>query len=383
MKCLRCGNEDPAYFYKGSKGWYCRRCVRFSRVLLEEEPENFDYGLNSEANEYGFAYELTAFQQEASHKCLEGLKHSDILLQAICGAGKTEIVVESIADQLGKNKKVAYAIARKEVVIELSHRFARIFPKAVVTAVYGGHHEVLYGDLIVCTCHQLYRYYQTFDLLIIDEADAYPLKGNQTLMNIALNACKGRIIFSTATVDDNLSKVLKQRPCQRIELNVRPSGVPLSIPKILYLPKVLSFIALYRIMSHTARQGIIFTASKKECFRLYRFFRRFFDCTYVYADLESRKENIAAFRCGSKRFIFATTVLERGITIPDLEMVTIIDRNDLFDEANLVQMLGRVGRGLSREAGKTFIIADRNRKQIRQTLAYLQKANSAYAMPVL
>jgi len=35
--------------------------------------------------------------------------------------------------------------------------------------VYGGHHDDLSGDLIVCTCHQLYRYYKSFDLLIIDE----------------------------------------------------------------------------------------------------------------------------------------------------------------------------------------------------------------------
>ena len=39
MRCPRCGNEDPSWFYLGSKGWYCRRCVGFSRRLACEAEE--------------------------------------------------------------------------------------------------------------------------------------------------------------------------------------------------------------------------------------------------------------------------------------------------------------------------------------------------------
>ena len=39
MRCPRCGNEDPSWFYLGSKGWYCRRCVGFSRRLTCEAKE--------------------------------------------------------------------------------------------------------------------------------------------------------------------------------------------------------------------------------------------------------------------------------------------------------------------------------------------------------
>ena len=168
MKCERCGNEAPSYFYKGSKGYYCRRCIRFSRVLLEEELSGFDYEIAPDVDEYRFSFELSGQQQEASQRCLESLKESDVLLHCVCGAGKTEISVASISAYLQRGLKVAYAISRKEVVIELAKRFSLIFPKAKVTAVYGGHHECLYGDLIICTCHQLYRYHQTFDLLILD-----------------------------------------------------------------------------------------------------------------------------------------------------------------------------------------------------------------------
>ena len=45
---------------------------------------------------------------------------------------------------------------------------AQYFPKAKVIAVCGGHTAQTDGDLIICTTHQLYRYFHAFDLLILD-----------------------------------------------------------------------------------------------------------------------------------------------------------------------------------------------------------------------
>ena len=286
MKCERCGNEDPAYFYKGSKGYYCRKCIRFSRVLLEEELAGFDYEIAPAVEEYRFSFELSKEQKEASRQCLEALKDSDVLLHCVCGAGKTEISVASISAYLEKGLRVAYAISRKEVVIELSKRFASIFPRAKVVAVYGGHHECLSGDLIVCTCHQLYRYHRTFDLLILDEVDAFPLKGDETLMNIALSSARGRIIFSTATVDEDLKKVLAARKAKSVELFVRPSKRPLSVPRLICLPELLSFLCVAYLMSLMANQCIVFVPSRRKCRIFHLILSRLFSCTYVYSENE-------------------------------------------------------------------------------------------------
>lgn len=376
MKCLRCGNEDPDFFYKGSRGYYCRKCIRFKRVLLEEELESFDYEIAADAGEYHFSYELTDKQKEASADCLKLLKEgNDVLLHCVCGAGKTEIAVESISYYLKRGLKVAYAISRKEVVIELSQRFTDIFQKSRVIAVYGGHHEKLSGDLIVCTCHQLYRYYRSFDLLILDEVDAFPLKGDETLMNIAINSCKGRIIFSTATIDEDLQKILQVRDAKAVELFVRPSLRPLSVPKQIYLRRFPAYLYLYRLMSLTANRCIIFVSNRRDCRLLYQIFSRFFSCTYVYSDLKERKENIEAFRKGKYQFIFSTSVLERGITIKDIDVI-ILDHDGIFDESNLVQMLGRVGRGIDSEQGRSYLLADKKDKPIKETISYLQRANS-------
>jgi len=136
MKCKRCGNKDPAYFYKGHKGYYCRKCIRFSRILLEEEIFPLDYEIAEGAEEFGFDYRLTDQQLEASGKCVEDLKYGDVLLCCVCGAGKTEIAVASISEYLSRGLKVAYAISRREVVIELTKRFEKIFSRAKVTGVY-------------------------------------------------------------------------------------------------------------------------------------------------------------------------------------------------------------------------------------------------------
>lgn len=82
------------------------------------------------------------------------------------------------------------------MVLEIADRMTAYFPDLKVTAVCEGYpenKEDLYdSDLIVCTMHQLYRYPHSFDLLIMDEVDAFPYAGNETLQAITLRACKGK-----------------------------------------------------------------------------------------------------------------------------------------------------------------------------------------------
>lgn len=374
MECKRCGNKDPSYFYKGSKGYYCRKCIGFARTLVLEDLKPVEYNIDKNAYDYNFKYELTYKQKKASSECLKLLKDGDILLYCVCGAGKTEITVESISEYLSKGLKVAYAISRREVVIELTKRFKNIFTNAKVIGVFGGHHDELYGDLIVCTTHQLYRYYKSFDLLILDEVDAFPLKGNKTLMNISLNSCKGHIIFSTATLNEEIEEILNNRKYNIVKLYTRPSNKPLIIPKVIYMWKYLSMICLLFLLSKMDKQCIIFVPSKKVCKLLYNVYSKIYSCTYVYSDLNDRDKNIIDFKNRKYKFIFATTVLERGITIKDINII-ILNYENVFDESNLIQMLGRVGRDINNPYGDAYIFTNIN-NNVANTLSYLKEANS-------
>ena len=257
MKCKRCNNEESRYFYKGSKGYYCRKCIQFKRILLEEEIESEKYEVGESAYEYELNFKLSKYQKTASRDCLNALyNNKDVFLKCVCGSGKTELTLESISDYLKKGLKVGYAIARREVVLELSDRFSKYFNNAKVIKVCGGYTEITKGDLIVCTTHQLYRYYKTFDLLILDEVDAFPFKGNETLFNIAINSCKGRIIFSSATIDDEMNRRLKMFPdIKIIELNLRPH---LSSKIISFFDRIIAFSTMpEKISSENAFKGLV------------------------------------------------------------------------------------------------------------------------------
>jgi len=384
MECKRCGNKDPTYFYQGSSGLYCRKCVSFKRILLTEEIESQKYEIEENVANYNFKYPLTSFQKEASKETLEILlKNKDVLLYCVCGAGKTEIVVESISHFLKQQKKVCYAISRREVVKELELRFKEIFKDAKVIGVYGGHHDETSGDLIVCTTHQLFRYYQSFDLLILDEVDAFPLSGNDPLMNIALNSVNGNIIYSTATLNSFISKYLNLRPFEKVSLNIRPSLKPLIEPTVLKYPLFIHYFLLAKLMYQTTDQCIIFVSSKKRCRLLYFLYHFFFRCTYVYSDLVERNQNIKNFKEKKYQFIFSTSVLERGITIKDVDVVILFDREGAFTKASLIQMCGRVGRSITNPYGKATILSTISSIEIEKCQNEIRKANQSYEVSLL
>ena len=52
--------------------------------------------------------------------------------------------------------------------------------------------EAANEQLVICTTHQLLKYYQAFDLLIIDEIDSFPYAGNPPVAFCAGNAVKKR-----------------------------------------------------------------------------------------------------------------------------------------------------------------------------------------------
>ena len=146
-----------------------------------------------------------------SSKVCEALENKkNILIYAVCGAGKTEILYESMAHFLSKGLQVGFCIPRKDVVIELEPRIREVFPNVEITSVYGGHNDKLTGDIILLTTHQLFRYVNYFDLLIIDETDAFPFSNNEVLKNIFTNSIRGNYIMMSATPLEWMKKKIKE-----------------------------------------------------------------------------------------------------------------------------------------------------------------------------
>ena len=74
-------------------------------------------------SEYTLKFELTERQKQISSRLTQlVLDGKSVLLEAVCGAGKTEIVFSTIAAMLSQGKTVGFAIARRQVVLEIAER---------------------------------------------------------------------------------------------------------------------------------------------------------------------------------------------------------------------------------------------------------------------
>ena len=131
MKCPRCGNLQKSYFYKGSHGYYCRKCIRFGRLLLEEEETSLELqAIQEDCSEYTMQYPLTKFQEAVSKECQMNIRTQDVLLECVCGAGKTEMVLASIADALNENRKSLFCDCKKTSCIRTIRKTEDLFQES-------------------------------------------------------------------------------------------------------------------------------------------------------------------------------------------------------------------------------------------------------------
>ncbi len=379
MRCPRCLNEDPTFFYKGVRGYYCRKCISFSRVCVEESMQEVSLSIPSTSSEeYFLDFPLTEEQKLISHKCACLIDKTDVLISAVTGAGKTELVVETIAKMLNEKKKVCFAIARRQVVLELTERFKKIFLNAKVVGVCGGYTSELDGDLIVCTTHQLYRYYHAFDLLILDEPDAFPFYGDPVLHGIASTACVRHTIYLTATPDDELLRKIKEKTCVKLELNHRPHGKPVPVPIVFcsfYLIGFIKLLSWIKEYQETPRMIFVPTIEKANILsKVLSIFEHTYCCT---SKTVNRDEVIEKFRNEKHGLIVCTTVLERGVTIKNVNICVFEADHSIFTSAALIQMAGRAGRNYYHPEGNVLFITQKRTKKINDCIKDIERANNS------
>ena len=376
MKCNRCLNEDESYFYKGSRGYYCRKCISFGRSMLKEEIEAVKLEeIRDDAYEYKLRYPLTIAQKKIAYACLKIIEKKDVLIHAITGAGKTEVTLPPIAKYLKEKKKVCFAIPRRQVVLELAYRFQKYFPNAKVVAVCQGYTTVTDGDLIVCTTHQLYRYYKAFDLLILDEPDAFPFRGNEVLHGIAKTGCRGHIIYLTATPDKELLEKEKRKELVRFTLNRRPHNHPLAIPEVIVGPSLYLFLRMILWLNNRNKPRMIFVPTIKVANYLGLILKLFYPSFVCTSKTENRDEVIKKYKEGNN-ILVCTTVMERGVTIENVDVCVLYADHAVFDEASLTQISGRVGRTFKYPEGNALFMCNSKSKNVYDTISSIVEANA-------
>ncbi len=379
-RCRRCENDNQQLFTTfeclACEGpcAYCRNCLQMGRVSVCTELIIWSGPRTDYPADHTLAWEgtLTKHQKRASEELHEStvLKRPH-LIHAVCGSGKTEILFEPIHQALLDGKRVCIAAPRVDVILELEPRLKAAFPQTVIEALYGGADVKRFdAQLILATTHQLYRFREAFDVIFVDEADAFPYTAEQTLQQAVWKAAKqdAPVHFVTATPSDALiSKIRKTGAVSTIHR--RYHGHPLPGPRYAPLWNYTKHLNKGKIPKPLA-EWIQARLAADEPFLI--FFHEIelmmkaetSICTLddriraVHSAHPDRKEHVRALRDGTVPGLLTTTILERGITIKNVQVAVVGAEQGIFDRGALVQIGGRVGRNRDYPAGDFVLFHD-------------------------
>lgn len=371
--CRRCANEDQTLFGTywderiSEEVTYCRTCLLLGKAS-EIEPLLSWSGPKPKLTiqpDLHFSYPLTPSQQQASNAVIQAIENNEsLLLFAVTGAGKTEMLFQGIERALQDDKRVVLAIPRVDVVHELTPRLQEAFPHVPILSLYGGSKETpTFHPLTIATTHQLLRYTDAFDVVMIDEVDAFPYSVSP-MLHYAVKKAK-TIHASTIYLSATPSKQIQKEVTRTITIPARYHRHPLLVPRFVWcgawkkllkkgrLPKQLLRFLHERKQTNTP--VFLFVPSLDDLQRVTQILQTTFSgVDSVHAGDEKRKEKVAAFREGRLQCLVTTTILERGVTVKGLEVAVLGAEDRIFTEAALVQIAGRVGR--KKEAPKGEVI---------------------------
>jgi competence protein ComFA len=354
---------------------YCRLCLEFNVAPIDSSsshPQPRDVPLV-------LHYSLTSEQQALSKRIIDHYQSkTDVMVDAVTGSGKTEIVFGCMHHVLSMGGKVGFVIPRRDVVRELTPRIQDAFPSVKTIEVYGGHHDDLIADITVLTTHQIYRYEQYFDLLVFDEVDAFPYHHNQLLEKMVKRSKRGIIVYLSATFTDKQMVDFLNDHGVVEHLYVRHHGHRLPSLTIIKTWKWLSYIHLILTLLAWIKQKnpvLIFvpTIAIGEAFSVLRWFVP--GGAWVHAQSMNRDALVDAFKQGSLRYLISTSILERGITLKNLHVMIVESDHVLMEEKTIVQMAGRVGRKKEVPHGKVILYCQTHTRAIQASQARIQFAN--------
>ncbi|WP_240620107.1 DEAD/DEAH box helicase [Peribacillus acanthi] len=298
-------------------------------------------------------------QSIASQQVVEAVHNLiTLLVWAVCGAGKTEVLFQGIALALSQGKRVCITTPRTDVILELAPRLRNAFPETSIAVLYGGSEEKhIHAQLILSTTHQLLRFYQAFDLTIIDEVDAFPYTADESLQFAVEKARKPQSthILLTATPSIQLQKQAKTRKLPYVMIPARFHRKPIPVPKLKWcgnwkksieeniIPEQLWCWVKRRVEYLTPY--LVFFPNIEVMEKALPILQKLDpQLQSVHAEDPLRKEKVQSLRDDQRLGLLTTTILERGVTIPRLEVAVLGAEESIFTESALVQIAGRVGR---------------------------------------
>ncbi|WP_164506856.1 DEAD/DEAH box helicase [Lapidilactobacillus bayanensis] len=391
--CQRCGSLVPATNRLPTGHEYCRQCLALGRVTSADYLVRLqqDYQYPHQSDCLTWSGQLTTAQQQVSDHILQQFrqqKRPEQLLWAVTGAGKTEMTFPVIAAFLAQGQRVGFVSPRVDVCNELFPRVKAAFAHCSVGLFHGQVHEQYQNEqLIIATTHQLLRFYQAFDLLIVDEVDAFPYAGDPMLQRAVATAVKpqGNRLYLSATPPSQLLSAAKRKQLPLHYLARRFHGRQLPVPEVKF-GKIMvgqefssTLQNLLRDWVQRQRRFLIFLPEIVDLAPIAQKFKQLFpqvSMATVYAADEQRATKVQNFRDEKLAVLLTTTILERGVTFANIDVLILAADHRNYSTASLVQIAGRVGRAAEFANGTVVFYSEYYTLKMRRAVRMIRHLNT-------
>ncbi|WP_143462926.1 DEAD/DEAH box helicase [Levilactobacillus enshiensis] len=393
-RCQRCQQWLLPTDCLPNQAWYCRQCLQLGRLTSHHklytipEPNRF---APVAAPILTWLGKLSPMQGTAATGILDLVRQQrHQLLWAVTGAGKTEIVYPALAWALAQHWRVAWVSPRVDVCLELAPRLQQAFCHVPQALLHGKQTRPYhYRQLTLCTTHQLLRFQSAFDWIIVDEVDAFPLATSPLLQTAIATAQKptGSHLYLTATPGEQLQRQVRQKKLAVTYLPLRYHGVLLPQIEVRLIWRWRERLTKGRLAPRLIRQ---LQDYRQRGQRFLLFVPHVLDLKPVAQALQragvtggitvhaadgERAAKVQAMRDRTIPFLITTTILERGVTFPDIAVVVLGGDDAVFSTAALVQIAGRVGRHQDFPTGEVTVYCHSQSRRVRLAQRMIAQLN--------
>ncbi len=393
-------NKSEVKVIKAISNNFCNRCLSDKFVIdvygrlncpdchavegetlfrIERQVENREHVMK-------FPFELSQEQKTGSEFVLRLIKnHQNGILHAVCGAGKTEMTYDGLLYALGHEMRICFAIPRKEIVIELAKRFKTYFPSTIIKAMHQDNKDDEGAHLVISTVHQLINYYHEFDLVILDEADAFPYAGNVYLQRLVHKALRedGILIQMSATFEHNFGRIASAN------YHLSPSRFhngDLDEPQFIQVEDIHTMLNSHKIPRTIGQILDRWVNNNLVVFMFVPTISIGHNLARIMKQSGYRSENISSksldkdirlknFQRGQTEILITTTILERGVTFKNVQVGVLFADDRIFTKSVLIQICGRVGRFRDYPSGEICFFSEYVSKAMIEAKKEIRKFN--------
>ena len=390
--CAHCGRRACSLCLRCRSMGSARECIPLYLVAAHDYASPHA-GAVAEGVNLAIPHVLTDAQVQAAQMLRDwyiGDSAREVLVWAVCGAGKTEVSFSAMHSALASGRRVLFAAPRRDVVAELEPRVRAAFPGVTCSTFCGGSRGQRDYDarVILATTHQAMRFYRRFDLVILDEADAYPFAGSEALASAVHRslAPSGKIVIMTATPSRGHLARVKSGVLPCIRIPARHHGRPLPEPEVVtayggdLLPKVAEIVGAG---AGPGTPFLVFVPRRRQAQEVAKYLLLRIPgarVEWVHSQDPARDDKRAAIAGGECDVLVSTSVMERGVTVDGVDVIVChADDDVVFDYRALVQMAGRAGRTAANPEGCVWFVCANENWHVRTAVGIIREMNEEAA----